>query len=113
MAGGDRQGNHGTMADRVARTEARGHGTVNRPPPRTGTGPDPRSYGETATYRDPAHPGQHVWVATEHGTNPGLLIEWRKPDQLPWEGRVVHMRQVDARWAKVEEWLPAGAISQT
>jgi hypothetical protein len=92
------------MADSV-----RGHGTVNRPPHHE-PGPG-RDYGETSRYRsiEPCH----VWVTTDAGTHPGLLIEWRKPAQLPWEGHVVHARLVDGRWVQTDEWVPAGSIEKT
>ena len=66
--------------------------------------------GETATY-PPTEP-QHVWVTTDSGRNPGLLVEWRKPARLPWEGRVIHSRLLEGRWVQVDEWLPAGAIEK-
>ena len=105
----NKRGEHGTMADRIAATQAnRGHSTVNRPPSNEASGPG-TDYGETADYRqgDP----QHVWVTGEYGRGPGLLLEWRKPAQLPWEGHVVHYSHVGGRSVLVDQWLPAGAIT--
>lgn len=84
------------------------HATPYRQPQHTG--PDPRTYGETAKYRD-LEP-VHVVVLTDAGWNPGLLVAWRKPHQLPWEGLVHHGRLVDGRWVVAREWLPAGAITE-
>lgn len=86
------------------------HGTVNRPPHhRAGPG---RNYGETATYRDYGAPdgARHVWVTTEAGRHPGLLLGWRKPDQLPWEGHVWHGRLHQGQWVLVDEWVLASSI---
>lgn len=96
-------------ADRLAAVRnGRGHTTVNRPPTAP---PGPGSnYGETAIYRD--REPCHVWVTTEAGRNPGLLAQWRKPQQLPWEGLVAHPRLQGGTWVLVREWFPAGAIEQ-
>lgn len=67
----------------------------------------------------PAHdvcPARHCWVADavdRHGVKrPGLLAEWRQgPDG--WEGRVVYAAQLrPGEWQLVEEWLPAGLLTQ-
>lgn len=84
------------------------HTTVNREPHHD-AGPG-RDYGETATYR-PVEPC-HVWVTTDAGRHPGLLLEWRKPDRLPWEGHVVHARQHEGRWVQADEWVLAGSIEK-
>ncbi len=86
------------------------HSTVNRP---THHRPGPgRNYGETATYRDLGAPdgARHVFVTTEAGRNPGLLTGWRKPEQLPWEGHVIHPRLHEGRWVLVDEWVLASSI---
>lgn len=107
MAGGmsGKRGSYSTVADRVADT--RGHTTPNgqRPPGLTVT-----ERREQATYRttEPCH----VTILTETGCVPGLLVEWRKPLELPWEGHVWLMRLVEGRWATVDQWLPAGAIEK-
>lgn len=86
------------------------HCTVNVPPHvRPGPGPH---YGETAAHTDPRGGPQHVWVRTEDGRHPGLLIELRKPEQLPWEARVVHQRHRGGTWVTVQEWLPAGCLER-
>ena len=109
MAGGDKRGNYGTMADRVAATAAAGsHQTVNTPRQPSLSVAERR---ERAEYR--AVEPCHVTVLTEAGAVPGLLTEWRKPVELPWEGQVVLTRRVDDTWALVREWLPAGAIAKT
>lgn len=101
MAGGNRTSDHGTMAERVARS----HTAPMRP---RETGPTVVERREQATY-PPSEP-RHVLVLTDAGRQPGLLVEWRKPLELPWEGRVIHTRLVDGRWVQVDEWLPGGAI---
>ena len=67
----------------------------------------------------PAHdvcPARHCWVADavdRYGVKrPGLLAEWRQgPDG--WEGRVVYAAQLrPGEWQLVEEWLPAGLLTQ-
>jgi hypothetical protein len=72
--------------------------------------PGQRDYGETATHHQ--NEPCHVFIATEAGRYPGLLLEWRKPHQLPWEGHVVHARIRDGRWVKVDEWVLAGSVEK-
>lgn len=84
------------------------HQTVNVPP-HVQPGPGP-NYGETARHVDPKSGPCHVWVHAGEGRQPGLLVEWRKPDQLPWEGRVVRQRREGSRLVTVQEWLPATCI---
>lgn len=84
------------------------HTTVNREPHHD-AGPG-RDYGETAAYR--VSEPRHVWVTTEAGRHPGLLLEWRKPDRLPWEGHVVHARLREGSWVQVDEWVLASSIEQ-
>lgn len=62
-------------------------------------------------------PGRHCWVVgaglgeTDGVKTPGLLVEWRRTPS-GWEGRVVYLaRLAPARWALVEEWLPAEALA--
>lgn len=61
-------------------------------------------------------PARHCWVADaadRYGVKrPGLLAEWRQgPDG--WEGRVVYAAQLrPGEWQLVEEWLPAGLLTQ-
>lgn len=86
-----------------------GHSTVNVPPHHQ-PGPDRRTYGETADYRDLPAGGQHVTVNIGDGPQPGLLVGWRKPDQLPWEGRVFCPLLLEGRWVVTSRWVPAGAI---
>ena len=88
--------------------DGRGHSTVNTPRPPVMTVVERR---EAARYGNTK--AQHVMVMTEAGWNPDLLIEWRKPYELPWEGRVVHLRLIEGKWTKATQWLPAGAIKQT
>ncbi|MDP3893881.1 hypothetical protein [Nocardioides sp.] len=65
---------------------------------------------------DDACPARHCWVADavdRYGVKrPGLLAEWRQgPDD--WEGRVVYAAQLrPGEWQLVEEWLPAGLLTQ-
>jgi hypothetical protein len=104
------------MADPIVQLHGAGVG-LRRPP-----GPDPMApigaaathvpaQGQTATYR-PVEPC-HVWVTTEAGRHPGLLLEWRKPHQLPWEGHVIHARPgAGGRWVQVDEWVLAGSIEK-
>ena len=61
-------------------------------------------------------PARHCWVsdaADRAGTKrPGLLLEWRQ-GRTGWEGRVVYAAQLRADgWASVEEWVPAGLLSE-
>lgn len=83
MAGGiNKRGNHGSMAERVARSR----------------GEEPVS--------TPAVSIKHCWVTGADGKVPGLLLEWRKrPDS--WQARVVRPIRDEDGWAVVEEWLPA------
>jgi hypothetical protein len=82
-----------------------GHTTPNSPRPLFRSVAERR---ETAQYRslEPTH----VWVTTEAGRNPGLLVEWRKPDELPWEGRVVHLRARGGSWVQTQEWVPGDSL---
>ena len=62
-------------------------------------------------------PARHCWVsdaADRAGVKrPGLLLEWRQGD-TGWEGRVVYAVQLRAHgWASVEEWVPAGQLTET
>ena len=63
-----------------------------------------------------ACPARHCWVGDavdRYGVKrPGLLAEWRQgPDG--WEGRVVYAAQLrPGEWQLVEEWLPAGLLTQ-
>jgi hypothetical protein len=52
-------------------------------------------------------------AADRAGTKrPGLLLEWRQ-GRTGWEGRVVYAAQLRADgWASVEEWVPAGLLSE-
>ncbi|MFA6299242.1 MAG: hypothetical protein WC642_08750 [Nocardioides sp.] len=65
---------------------------------------------------DDTCPARHCWVADavdRYGVKrPGLLAEWRQgPDG--WEGRVVYAAQLrPGEWQLVEEWLPAGLLTQ-
>lgn len=108
MAGGtSKRPGRPSLAERSA--SMLGHSTVNVAPTHP-PGP-PKNYGETATYHQPKpDTPRHVWVTTDLGRNPGLLVELRKPEQLPWEALVAHFRQIDGRWTLVREWLPAGAV---
>ncbi|MET1059746.1 MAG: hypothetical protein ABWX84_09120 [Nocardioides sp.] len=61
-------------------------------------------------------PARHCWVsdaADHHGVKrPGLLLEWRQGPS-GWEGRVVYAVRVRAAgWASMEEWVPAGLLSE-
>lgn len=80
-----RRGDHGTLAERAARS---------RPP-----GPPAPPV--------PAVPVRHCWVVGTEGALPALLLGWEQRAS-GWWGRVVHpVREPDDRWAVVEEWLPA------
>lgn len=65
---------------------------------------------------DDACPARHCWVGDavdrRGAKRPGLLAEWRQgPDG--WEGRVVYAAQLrPGEWQLVEEWLPAGLLTQ-
>jgi len=78
-----KRGAYGSMADRVAR----------------GRAPTPSAAESVPRVR-------HVWVRTDHGRLPGLLIGWRKLGER-WQGRVLHPRQEASGWSVVEVWLPA------
>lgn len=88
VAGGYGEGEHGTLAERVARTGA-------PRPPRPAVG---------------ASPARHCLV---EGL-PGLLVEWLRTDR-GWEGRVVTVEWLPGPsghgWAVVERCLPAAAIT--
>ena len=84
-----RRGDHGTLAERAARS---------RPPE---TASDPRT---------PPTPVRHCWVVGPEGALPGLLLGWEQRAS-GWWGRTVHpVREQDGRWAVVEEWLPADRL---
>jgi|GEM_PF-2635077 len=89
-----------------------GHTTVNRDPRRR-PGPEPLTYGETADYRDLPDGARHVRVNLGDGPQPGLILGWRKPDQLPWEGHVHFAQLVDGRWVHADRWVLASAIEPT
>lgn len=110
MAGGTTNRPGRTPLGQRTRVEL-GHTTVPRSTTHVpGPGPD---YGETATYRTPPDGPCHVWVDGPDGRQPGLLLEWRKPAQLPWEGLVRHPALVGGRWLLVSRWWPAGAVERT
>jgi hypothetical protein len=75
-----------------------------------------RDYQAAAAPSHDVCPARHCWVADAvdgHGVKrPGLLAEWRRgPDG--WEGRVVYAAQLrPGEWQLVEEWLPAGLLTQ-
>lgn len=69
------------------------------------------NYGRESTYRDLTDGPCHVMVIAGDGPRPGLLVEWRKHAQLPWEGLVWHGRLIDGQWRTVCAWLPAGSIT--
>lgn len=78
-----RRGDHGTLADRTARSRER------EPPP--------------VALR-------HCWVVGPEGALPGLLLGWERRAS-GWWGRAVHpVPAADAGWAVVEEWLPADRL---
>ena len=61
-------------------------------------------------------PARHCWVsdaADRAGTKrPGLLLEWRQ-GRTGWEGRVVYAAMLRGEgWASVEEWVPAGLLTE-
>ncbi len=63
-----------------------------------------------------ACPARHCWVSDAIDRTgvkrPGLLLEWRQ-GRTGWEGRVVYAVQVRAGgWASVEEWVPAGLLTE-
>ena len=49
---------------------------------------------------------RHCWVVTEHGRQPGLLLEWRQT-AAGWQGRVVRPVLQAAGWALAEDWISA------
>ncbi len=88
MRGGYGNGEHGTLAERVAATR------------------QSRSGAPAA----PSTPARHCLVEGE----PGLLVQWARTER-GWEGRVVTMAWLDGPggpgWASIERWLPAAAIT--
>jgi hypothetical protein len=60
-------------------------------------------------------PARHCWVSrpVDGGPpRPGLLLEWRRRAGDDWEGRVVYPVELRrGSWATVEEWLPAGGLT--
>lgn len=81
------------MAERVARTQG-------------------REASHAGQARPPAHGAKHCWVQTEHGREPGLLLEWkRRTEHGVWEGRVLYPKLVGDEWAVLEEWLPGGMLT--
>ncbi|GAB3992746.1 hypothetical protein GCM10028771_16240 [Nocardioides marmoraquaticus] len=88
VAGGYGEGEHGTLAERVARRPS-------TPSPRPAVG---------------ASPARHCLV---EGL-PGLLVEWIRTDR-GWEGRVVTVEWLDGPagrgWAVVERCLPSAVIT--
>ena len=94
MRGGYGSGDHGTLADRVARQNA-----TAAPTPESRPGPAPSA-------AVPTGPARHCRVAGE----PSLLVEWCRTER-GWEGRVVSVVWIDAvGWATVARWLPAADI---
>ncbi len=88
-----RRGDHGTLAERAARS---------REQPR-----EPVDVAEPVPEQPPV---RHCWVVGPQGTLPALLLGWEQR-ATGWWGRVVHpVREQDGRWVVVEEWLPADRL---
>ena len=97
MRGGYGSGDHGTLADRIARQNATAPPFAPPPAP-----PAPA----TPPVAVAVSPARHCRVAGE----PSLLVEWCRTER-GWEGRVVSVVWIDAvGWATVARWLPAADI---
>ena len=88
VRGGYGSSDHGTLAERVARSR----------------GADvPAAQGPVV---DSPSPARHCRVDGE----PALLVEWCRTER-GWEGRVVSVAWIEAEgWATVARWLPASRI---
>ena len=98
VRGGYGSSDHGTLAERVARSRGAGEpGEAAAPPPAQ---PSP------AAFVDSPSPARHCRVDGE----PALLVEWCRTER-GWEGRVVSVAWIDGEgWATVARWLPASRI---
>ena len=110
MRGGYGSGDHGTLADRIARQNATAAPTAQlQPEPQSRPQPQPQSRpqpGPAPATTVPAGPARHCRVDGE----PSLLVEWCRTER-GWEGRVVSVVWIDAvGWATVARWLPAADI---
>ncbi len=95
MRGGYGSSDHGTLADRAARSRGSSYAAEE---PISPAGP----VGRTGS----VSPARHCRVDGE----PSLLVEWARTER-GWEGRVVSVLWVDTvGWATVARWLPASEI---
>jgi len=53
---------------------------------------------------------KHCWVMTPDGPVPGLLVGWRRDEELGWLGRVVRPVPDEDGWLILEDWIPAGGL---
>ena len=92
VRGGYGSSDHGTLAERVARSRG-----AETPPAAAAPAP---------VVVDSPSPARHCRVDGE----PALLVEWCRTER-GWEGRVVSVVWIDAvGWATVARWLPAADI---
>ena len=54
-------------------------------------------------------PVKRCWVTSDHGRQPGLLLEWRRT-AAGWQGRVVHPIRQGSGWVIVEDWITADRL---
>ena len=94
----NKRGSYGSMADRVARSQATEARATPAPAP-SPPGPPP----------PPVPAVKHCWVSDGHGRLPALLLEWRRAES-GYQGRVVRPVPDADGWVLVEEWLPADRL---
>jgi len=89
------------MAERVERTRA--HAT----PGQLDVAPDPVT---PAGVGEPPADVKHCWVVAPGGPVPGLLVGWRRDEELGWLGRVVRPVRDQHGWLVMEDWLPSAEL---
>jgi len=103
MAGGrSRDSDHGTLADRLARTRANTERETAR------------AEGVTHPHEGPTPPPvKHCWYVGPDGRQAALLLDWRKvSEHSAWEGYIAVARPVDDGWGLVTIWVGAGMLEQ-
>src|SRR5690348_14802886 len=104
MAGGmSRRDRWGSMAERVRQTQVH---AVTRPPQAELQPATPAAVG----LERPPPDVKHCWVVTSCGPLPGLLLGWRRDEEVGWLGRVVRPVRAEHGWLVMEDWFPAAEL---
>lgn len=87
-----KRGEHGTMAERIARTRGEQSEPVPARPPRE------------------IRPCWVLDADDPRGHHPALLLDWRQDASGVWTGRVCHQVLAEDGWIVAEEWLPGDRL---